>query len=80
MENDQYLLRMVNVEKTFPGVRALKGVNLNVKRGEVHALVGETGAPVCELDPMTTGPADPPLDYYEVIMLQNMKSLQTALQ
>ena len=44
MENDQYLLRMVNVEKTFPGVRALKGVNLNVKRGEVHALVGENGA------------------------------------
>ena len=44
MDNDQYLLRMVNVEKTFPGVRALKGVNLNVKRGEVHALVGENGA------------------------------------
>ena len=44
MENDQYLLRMVNIEKTFPGVRALKGVNLNVKRGEVHALVGENGA------------------------------------
>lgn len=46
----------------------------------VNTLVGETGAPVCKLDPMTTGPADPPLDYYEVIMLQNMKSLQTALQ
>ena len=44
MDNDQYLLRMVNVEKTFPGVRALKGVNLNVKRGEVHALCGENGA------------------------------------
>ena len=44
MENDQYLLRMVDVEKTFPGVRALKGVNLNVKRGEVHALCGENGA------------------------------------
>ena len=44
MANDEYLLRMVNVEKTFPGVRALKGVNLNVKRGEVHALCGENGA------------------------------------
>ena len=44
MANDDYLLRMVNVEKTFPGVRALKGVNLNVKRGEVHALCGENGA------------------------------------
>ena len=44
MANDEYLLRMVDVEKTFPGVRALKGVNLNVKRGEVHALCGENGA------------------------------------
>ena len=44
MENDQLLLQMVDVEKTFPGVRALKGVNLNVRKGEVHALVGENGA------------------------------------
>ena len=44
MANEDYLLRMVDVEKTFPGVRALKGVNLNVKRGEVHALCGENGA------------------------------------
>lgn len=46
----------------------------------VNTLVNETGVPVCELDPMTTGPDDPPLDYYETVMLQNMKSLQTALQ
>ncbi len=44
MEDENYLLRMVNIEKVFPGVHALKGVNLNVKRGEVHALVGENGA------------------------------------
>ena len=44
MANDEYLLQMVDVEKTFPGVKALKGVNLNVKRGEVHALCGENGA------------------------------------
>ncbi len=44
MEKEQYLLRMVNIEKNFPGVKALKGVNLNVGYGEVHALVGENGA------------------------------------
>lgn len=44
MEKEQYLLEMVNIEKSFPGVKALKGVNLNVKPGEVHALVGENGA------------------------------------
>ena len=30
--------------KTFPGVKALKGVELNVKYGEIHALMGENGA------------------------------------
>ncbi|MHC1771070.1 MAG: sugar ABC transporter ATP-binding protein [Flexilinea sp.] len=44
MEKEQYLLKMVNIEKNFPGVKALKGVNLNVGYGEVHALVGENGA------------------------------------
>ena len=44
------------------------------------ALVAETGAPVCELDPITTGPDNPPLDYYEAVMLRNMQSLQNALQ
>ncbi len=44
MDNDNYLLRMVNIDKSFPGVQALKSVNLNVGYGEVHALVGENGA------------------------------------
>lgn len=35
---------MVNITKSFPGVQALKGVELRVKHGEVHALVGENGA------------------------------------
>jgi methyl-galactoside transport system ATP-binding protein/inositol transport system ATP-binding protein len=35
---------MVNIDKSFPGVQALKSVNLNVGYGEVHALVGENGA------------------------------------
>lgn len=39
-----YILRMKNITKEFSGVKALDNVNLNVKRGEVHALVGENGA------------------------------------
>ena len=32
------------IRKRFAGVRALEGVDLEVRRGEVHALVGENGA------------------------------------
>jgi methyl-galactoside transport system ATP-binding protein/inositol transport system ATP-binding protein len=35
---------MRNIVKTFPGVQALRGVNLKVRRGEIHAVVGENGA------------------------------------
>ena len=38
------LLKMVGITKTFPGVKALDGVNLEVKAGTVHALMGENGA------------------------------------
>ena len=37
-------LAIRNVVKTFPGVRAVDGVSLEVRRGEVHALIGENGA------------------------------------
>ena len=35
---------MKNITKTFPGVKALDNVNLQVEEGEIHALVGENGA------------------------------------
>ncbi len=38
------MLEMMNITKTFPGVKALDNVNLVVKEGEIHALVGENGA------------------------------------
>ena len=38
------LLEMKKITKTFPGVKALDNVNLQVERGEIHALVGENGA------------------------------------
>ena len=38
------ILEMKNIVKTFPGVRALDNVNVKVKRGTIHSLVGENGA------------------------------------
>jgi ABC-type sugar transport system ATPase subunit len=38
------LLEMRNITKEFPGVKALDGVSFDVKKGEIHALVGENGA------------------------------------
>ena len=38
------LLKMVDITKTFPGVKALDHVSLEVKAGTVHALMGENGA------------------------------------
>lgn len=39
-----YVLEVKDIVKTFPGVKALNKVSLKVKRGEVHAIVGENGA------------------------------------
>ncbi len=41
---DKILLEMKNISKSFPGVKALDNVNLSVKSGHVHALMGENGA------------------------------------
>src|SRR6185369_17428301 len=38
------ILEMRGISKSFPGVKALKDVNLSVKAGEIHAVVGENGA------------------------------------
>ena len=41
---DDTLLSLRGVHKRYPGVHALKGVNFDVRRGEIHAVVGENGA------------------------------------
>lgn len=40
----EYLLEMRGINKSFPGVKALDNVNLNVRPHSIHALMGENGA------------------------------------
>lgn len=42
--NNEFVLEMLDISKEFPGVKALSEVNLKVKSGTVHALMGENGA------------------------------------
>ncbi len=48
-------LRMTGISKSFPGVKALEGVDLEVRAGEVHAIVGENGAGKSTLVKVVTG-------------------------
>ena len=41
---DDIILKCKDISKSFPGVKALDNVQLELKRGEVHALCGENGA------------------------------------
>lgn len=44
MQATTEILKLTNVSKEFPGVKALTDVNFSLRKGEVHALVGENGA------------------------------------
>ena len=44
MRNEENILEMIDIDKYFPGVKALDKVNFSVKRGEVHCLIGANGA------------------------------------
>ena len=42
--SDQIILQLKGISKQFPGVKALDNVDMDVKKGEVHVLLGENGA------------------------------------
>lgn len=52
---DENILRMVNISKSFPGVKALSNVDFSLKKGEIHALMGENGAGKSTLIKVLTG-------------------------
>ena len=68
------ILSLISSEETLPVI--IKSAETD---RSVEVLVNETGVPVCVLDPLTSGPDDPPVDYYETVMLRNMKLLQEIL-
>ncbi|MBR0600646.1 sugar ABC transporter ATP-binding protein [Sinanaerobacter chloroacetimidivorans] len=75
---EKNILVMKDIVKTFPGVKALKGVDLNVKYGEIHALMGENGAGKSTLMKCLIG-IHPPTSgqiYYEGQLIENYSTAE----
>ncbi len=74
-EASEYILELRNITKTFPGVKALDNVRFQLKRGEIHALMGENGAGKSTFIKIITGVHQP--DSGEVILDGNPVSFAT---
>lgn len=56
--SENIVLKMTNISKTFPGVKALSNVDFTLREGEIHALMGENGAGKSTLIKVLTGVHD----------------------
>ena len=72
-----YVLETVNLTKSFPGVVALKDVNLKIETGSIHALVGENGAGKSTLIHLLMGAYAP--DYGDIILNGRKKTFHSPL-
>ena len=59
MENIEKLVEMKNITKKFSGVTALNNISFDVRRGEVHILLGENGAGKSTLMKILSGAYQP---------------------
>lgn len=79
-----YILRLENITKGYPGVTALKDVSVEFEEGKIHALVGENGAGKSTLIKLLTGAIDKSSGkiYYKGKELENntpIKSLDMGI-
>jgi ribose transport system ATP-binding protein len=74
------VLRLTDVHKAFGGVLALKGVSLEVRAGEVHALLGENGAGKSTLMAIAAGALAPDAGVVEIDGAQLTTSSPSAAQ
>ena len=56
------ILKLTNISKTFPGVKALNGINFSLNAGEVHCICGENGAGKSTLIKIISGAYQPDAD------------------
>jgi inositol transport system ATP-binding protein len=71
-------LRVSNIEKSFPGVKALDKVNLAVRRGTVHAICGENGAGKSTLMKVIIGLCRP--DAGRILIDENVTCLRSPIE
>src|SRR3954468_2961760 len=73
----EVLLTMTGIVKTFPGVRALDGVDLEVRAGEVHCLLGQNRAGKSKLIKVVAGAHQP--DEGEIVWLGETTTLSSPV-